>query len=165
MVRTMAVGLINRPTNRAPSRPANERAPKPLVLVVDDDKRQAELRAELLSQAGCTTVVAATAADALTTIGDLIRLDLVVTDLHLGRHTEDRAGVVVAHAARDRFPGIPVVALVPYTSAPFVSEGDRSAFATIVEKGVRNVPELRAFVEQLAVLARNHLASTTGGTR
>lgn len=165
MVQVMAVGLINRPTNPVPPRPAAERSPKPLVLVVDDDKRQAELRAELLSQAGCTTVVAATVADALTTIGDLIRLDLVVTDLHLSRHAPDRSGVVVAHTARDRFPGIPVVALVPYTSAPSISEGDRSTFAAVVEKGIRNVPELRASIEQLAVLARNHLASKSGGSR
>jgi CheY-like chemotaxis protein len=157
----MAVGVINEPPRLA-SRPV-ERAQKPLVLVVDDDKKQAEFRAELLSQAGCTTVVAASANEALTTLGDLLRLDLVVTDLHLTRAGGDRSGVLVALKARERFPGIPVVAYIPYTTAETVSEGDRSAFALVLEKGIRNLPELRASLDQLATLARNHFASTSRG--
>lgn len=155
----MAVGVINEPPRT--ERRIGERAQKPLVMVVDDDKKQAEFRAELLSQAGCTTVVATGVQDALATLGDLLRLDLVITDLHLTRAGDDRSGVLVAHKARERFPGIPVVAHIPYTTAETVSEGDRSAFALVLEKGIRNIPELRASIDQLAGLARNHFASTS----
>lgn len=157
----MAVGVINEPPRV--ERASGERIQKPLVLVVDDDKKQAEFRAELLSQQGCTTVVAASAQEALNTVGDLLRLDLVITDLHLTRSGADRAGVLVAHKARDRFPGIPVVAFIPYTTAETVSEGDRSAFAAVFEKGIRNIPELKANIDQLALLARNHFASRFRG--
>jgi len=157
----MAVGVINEPPRV--ERMASERAQKPLVLVVDDDKKQAEFRAELLSQAGCTTVVAASVHEALNTLGDLLRLDLVITDLHLTKAGDDRSGVLVAHKARDKFPGIPVVANIPYTTAESVSEGDRSAFALVLEKGIRNIPELKASIEQLATLARNHFASKGRG--
>ncbi|MEZ5258871.1 MAG: response regulator [Ilumatobacteraceae bacterium] len=132
---------------------------KPLVLVVDDDRRQAEFRAELLSQAGCTTVVCSSVQEAATTIGDLLRLDLVLTDLHLTRAGEDRSGLVVAHKARERFVGIPVVGLVPFGTSDLLDDGDRSGFSAVMEKGVRNLPELKVLTDQLAGLARNHLAS------
>jgi CheY-like chemotaxis protein len=157
----MSLGLIHQPPTL--ERALGERAQKPLVMVVDDDKKQAEFRAELLSQAGCTTVVATTANEALNTIGDLLRLDLVITDLHLTRSGEDRSGVVVAHKARERFVGIPIVAMVPFTGSEQMSEGDRSSFAAVLEKGVRNVPELKATIDQLATLARNHFASKMRG--
>lgn len=157
----MAVGVINEPPRV--ERSSGERVQKPLVLVVDDDRKQAEFRAELLSQQGCTTVVASTVHEALNTVSDLLRLDLIITDLHLTRGGADRSGVLVAHKARDKFPGIPVVAFIPYTTAEQVSEGDRSAFAGVFEKGIRNIPELKANIEQLATLAKNHFASKFRG--
>ncbi len=156
-VTRMGVGVVSEPPRI--ERTSGERAPRPLVLVVDDDKRQAEFRAELLSQAGCATVIAGNVNDALTTIGDLLRLDLVITDITLSRLADDRSGVLVAHQASERFPGIPVVGLIPHTAAAAISDAERAAFALILEKGVRNVPELRLSIDQLAALAHAYLGS------
>ncbi|HEY2916866.1 MAG TPA: response regulator [Candidatus Limnocylindrales bacterium] len=80
----------------------------PLVLIVDDDERNRKLARDVLAAAGCRTLEAATAAEAIALasqyLPDVILMDLRLPDL-------DGAEAVGRLKAEPRTAGIPVVAL------------------------------------------------------
>jgi len=112
-----------------------------LVLIVDDDERNARLARDVLEAAGMATLLAATAAEALA-LARGRRPDVVLMDLRL----PDLGGGEAARllAADERTAGIPVLAL----SALRSDESERwwrdAGFAGYVEKpiDVRALPGL-----------------------
>lgn len=118
-----------------------------LVLIVDDDERNAKLARDVLEAAGLRTLSAGTAAEALT-LAATHRPDLVLLDLRL----PDLDGVEVARrlAESERTGHIPVVAL---SAEPAVETDDRlreTGFAAYIEKPI----DVQAFPEQV----RQHLS-------
>ncbi len=118
-----------------------------LVLIVDDDERNAKLARTVLEAAGLRTLSAGTAAEALA-LADAHRPDLVLMDLRL----PDLDGVEAARrlAEGERTSHIPVVAL---SAEPAAGAGDwfrESGFAAYIEKPI----DVRAFPEQV----RQHLS-------
>jgi CheY-like chemotaxis protein len=115
-----------------------------LVLVVDDNEKNARLACDVLGVAGMRTLTAATAAEALALVRER-RPDLVLMDLRL----PDLDGGEVARrlAADERTAGIPLVALsaLPLdASDPWFRE---AGFVAYIEKPI-DVLELPAQVRR-----------------
>jgi two-component system, cell cycle response regulator DivK len=111
-----------------------------LVLIVDDDERNAKLARDVLEAAGLRTLCAGTAAEALA-LADAHRPDLVLMDLRL----PGLGGVEAARqlAADERTARIPVVAqsaMRREEAAPWLRD---AVFAGYVEKpiDVRELPD------------------------
>jgi two-component system cell cycle response regulator DivK len=93
-----------------PGRPAQtgDGAEPPLVLVVDDDERNAKLARDVLRAAAFRTLAAATGAEAIALAGEYLP-DVILMDLRLP--DMDGTDAVRALAAGARTARIPVVAL------------------------------------------------------
>jgi two-component system cell cycle response regulator DivK len=101
-----------------------------LVLIVDDDERNAKLARDVLEQAGMRTITATTAEAAITE-ARAHRPDVVLMDLRL----PDLDG---AEAAR-RLAGDPATAAIPVVALSAIPSGDwpaDSAFAGYLEKPI-----------------------------
>jgi CheY-like chemotaxis protein len=130
-----------------------------LVLVVDDDGKQAGLRAELLNRQGCSTFVAVTLDEALRALVDLQDVDLLLADINLSGTPNDRSGVLLAMAARERFPTLPIVGYCTISGVGALGEDDRRPFDLLLLKGMLEVQALDANLTKIAALAQGHAAS------
>ena len=118
-----------------------------LVLIVDDDARNAKLARVVLEAAGLRTLSAGTAAEALALAVER-RPDLVLMDLRL----PDLDGAEAARRLREgeRTAQIPVVALSAEPAADAEDWCRRAGFAAYIEKPI----DVQAFPEQV----RRHLS-------
>ena len=110
-----------------------------LVLIVDDDERNAKLACDVLELAGMRTLSAATAAEGIA-LASAHRPDLVLMDLRL----PDLGGAEAARrlAADARTARIPVVALSAMPVADASAWLREAGFAAYIEKPieVRELP-------------------------
>lgn len=79
------------------------------VLVVDDDAFLREMFARQLESLGCTTVTAATAAQALEAMDADPEPQVLLTDLNLSSNPSTPSGADLARAVRKRYPDLAVV--------------------------------------------------------
>jgi two-component system, cell cycle response regulator DivK len=109
-----------------------------LVLIVDDNERNAKLLRGVLESAGMRTLSAATAADALTLARehqpDLVLMDLRLPDLDGG----EAARLLAADERTAQIPVVAVSALSIEEAAPWFSE---AGFVAYIEKPI-DVQEL-----------------------
>ena len=112
-----------------------------LVLIVDDDERNARLARDVLEAAGFRTLVAATAADGLALAGERLP-DVVLMDVRL----PDLDGAEAARriAADERTGSIPVLAVSALRGDETDPWWREAGFAGYVEKplDVRTLPAL-----------------------
>ena len=113
-----------------------------LVLIVDDDGRNAKLARDVLERSGLRTLSAATAAEALALARDHLP-DLVLMDLRL----PDLDGVEAARrlAADERTAAIPVVALTAQPVDDEAAWARESGFAGYLAKPI----DVRTFPDQV----------------
>ena len=110
-----------------------------LVLIVDDDERNAKLARDVLERAGMRTLSASTGAEALALarehLPDVVLMDLRLPDLDGGEAARRRA-------ADGRTAQIPVVALSALRQEEASAWLDEAGFAGFVEKpiDVRELP-------------------------
>jgi two-component system cell cycle response regulator DivK len=102
----------------------------PLVLIVDDDERNAKLARDVLAAAGLSTLSATTAAQALALAHEHLP-DVVLMDVHL----PDLDGVEATRRLKEsaRTAAIPVVALTALTAAPAGFDGHLEKPFDVVE--------------------------------
>lgn len=104
-----------------------------LVLIVDDDERNAKLARDVLEAAGLATLVAGTAEAgielACTRSPDVVLLDLRLPDL-------DGAEALRRLAADERTAGIPVIASSALAAAEAEGWAREAGFADYVEKPI-----------------------------
>jgi len=77
-----------------------------VILLVEDESRHADVRAQVLRTGGYGTVVAADGFDALLKISDQ-KPDLVISDLMMPR----MSGFELLSVLRRRYPELPVIAM------------------------------------------------------
>lgn len=108
-------------------------ARRPLVLIVDDDERNARLARDVLEAAGLATVTAATAAEALAIarerLPDVVLMDLRLPDL-------DGTEAMRRLAGDERTTRIPVVATSALASAEVEARARADGFAAYIEKPI-----------------------------
>ncbi|HWE83007.1 MAG TPA: response regulator [Gaiellaceae bacterium] len=104
-----------------------------LVLIVDDDARNAKLARDVLESAGLRTMTATTAADAIV-LACAHRPDLVLMDLRL----PDLDGFEAARrlAADERTAGVKVVALSAQPASEASGWAAEAGFAAYIEKPI-----------------------------
>lgn len=104
-----------------------------LVLIVDDDERNARLAGDVLEAAGFATATAATAAEGIE-VARRRRPDVVLMDLRL----PDLDGVEAMRrlAADERTAGIPVVATSAVPAAEAEPHALEAGFAGYIEKPI-----------------------------
>nr|WP_298720617.1 response regulator [uncultured Steroidobacter sp.] len=85
---------------------------KPIALVVEDKASTLSKRQQLLSKHGFQAIGARSVAEAFREFRGMPTIDIVVTDINLDQNNDqDRSGVDLARAMRERRPTLPVVAL------------------------------------------------------
>jgi two-component system, sensor histidine kinase len=138
----VAAGEILSPLGMAAdaARPASS----PRVLLVEDDAGVRNATSMLLRTEGYEVATAASRAEALQRLGELPRLDLLVTDYHLGGET----GREVITAVRERIgPDLRVI-LISGDTSPLVQALERDTGLRIVSKPIQ-AERLLALIAEL----------------
>lgn len=104
-----------------------------LVLIVDDDERNAKLAGDVLERAGMRVRTAGTAADAVTLAWQHLP-DIVLMDLRLP--DADGSEAMLRLAADERTADIPVVAVSALRTEDAEASCRRAGFAGYVEKPI-----------------------------
>ena len=119
-------------------------ASSPRVLLVEDDAGVRNATSMLLRTEGYEVATAASRAEAMQRLGELPRLDLLVTDYHLGGET----GREVITAVRERIgPDLRVI-LISGDTSPLVQALERDARLRIVSKPIQ-AERLLALIAEL----------------
>jgi CheY-like chemotaxis protein len=125
----------------------------PLVLVVEDRSDARKLREQGLRAAGCHVMGAATLNEALTSLRDGPTVDLIVTDVHLGRNAE-QGGVILAMTVKAGYdPDLP---MAMYSAKYDVGEIDGDLgdlFVLQRTKGYVTSAEMTSFYAECRVIA------------
>ena len=82
------------------------KAPKFVVLVVEDEAMLRVLAADLVEDAGFSAIVAQNADEAISILESRSDIDLLFTDIHMPGSMD---GLKLAHAVRNRWPPIKIV--------------------------------------------------------
>ena len=87
------------------------RSPGPAVrvLLVEDNPRIAELRAEVFENLGCDVSTAGNAEDAIAALTSPTQFDVVMTDINLGDDPRDQSGLAIARWVRNSKSNLPIV--------------------------------------------------------
>ena len=115
-----------------------------VVLVIEDDVRAQAAMQALLTQWGCTALIAATAGEALAAVGGGATPDIILADYRLG---DGITGVQVVHALGDQALGLPVILITGDTDPQRLREAQASGYQ-LLHKPVK-AAELRAVIEKL----------------
>lgn len=122
-----------------------------LVLIVDDNERNAKLARDVLEHAGMRTLTASTAASGLALarehLPDVVLMDLRLPDL-------DGAEAARLLAADEHTAGIPVLALSALPGTQTNPWLDEAGFAAYIEKPID--------VSQLPLQVRQHCTAGEG---
>lgn len=108
---------------------------QPCVLVIEDNRFDAELMTMACESAGCVVTVAATGEDALTVFTTSMRpevpsFDLVFLDLNLPKMD----GVSVFKRIRAISSNMPVVLITSPINEPAIREAAKLGYVTLIEK-------------------------------
>jgi PAS domain S-box-containing protein len=128
---TIALWLpVARARAKAPARPQGGRG---RLLLVDDDPLVRELVGEQLRCAGFGVTVCCDGRHAIEQLESGLPVDLMITDFAM----PDMNGVTLAHEARKRRPGLPVVVLTGYASeaADAAGEADFALLRKPIDSG------------------------------
>ncbi len=127
--------------------------------LVEDERDTRELLARAVVRAGYACVTAADAESGLASATEALELDVVVTDVVLGR--DDRGGLHLLGALRARGVQAPVVIITAYADVEKVKLALNGGAAHLLEKPFR-AAELVAVIDQvLAASARGAPGSAT----
>src|SRR5206468_11802702 len=77
----------------------------PKLLIIEDEERMRRLFELVLKQEGYDLLLASTGEQGIRTLHDVADLDLIVTDLQLGK----QSGLDVLETARQALPDVPVL--------------------------------------------------------
>jgi CheY-like chemotaxis protein len=114
----------------------------PLLLCIDDQVVNAEIRAVLLRQFGCEVLVVAEPAEALREL-DARNFDLVLIDYHLENGV---LGDDVAREIRSRKPTLPLLMLTGDAKLP---DDAKDSVNAVLIKGASNPADLWEAVQEL----------------
>jgi CheY-like chemotaxis protein len=114
---------------------------RPVALVVEDRRSLLDTRRKLLVHHGFQAIGAMTVSDALREFRATPAIDIVVTDINLDEYNkEDRSGIELARALRDRRPRMPLMAISGQIDT--LDTEEKSTFDDYLLKGALNVTTL-----------------------
>lgn len=129
----------------------------PLVLVVDDEERNQNMRRQQLERKNLKVVVANSREGALTELDASPEMDAILTDIRLDPDdASDTSGLDLARDVRGRFAGIPMVAYSATIGEGVLSPEDESLFIRGVAKGPKLKRELDEIIEAIRDAAVSH---------
>jgi DNA-binding NtrC family response regulator len=108
------------------------RAPK--LLIIEDEERMRRLFELVLKQEGYDLLLASTGEQGIRTLHDVADLDLIVTDLQLGK----QSGLDVLEAAKRALPDVPVLILTGYGTVKSAVEAMKKGAYDYISKPVDN---------------------------
>ncbi len=132
------------------------RAPTATVLLVEDERDTRELLAKAMVRAGYACLTAADAAEGLRVATEAALLDVVVTDVVLGR--DDRGGLRLLASLRARGTRVPVVVITAFADVEKVKLALNGGAAHLLEKPFR-AAELLAVLERVRADDRGAMGS------
>jgi CheY-like chemotaxis protein len=135
---------------------AEESAGPPIILIVEDQKDALELRAELLDSAGCTTIGVRSSDDAIRELRASPGVDLVLTDIRLGRKKEDKSGVALAEYVKKTYMDVPVAGYSAWFGDSDLSDADTASFDVVWPKGFSTGEQIERIVAACREKAREH---------
>ncbi len=109
-------------------------APKPLVLVVDDDPSVNVSLALLLKQGGYRARAVSSPAEALAALRDEPAFALVLQDMNFSRETTGHEGLALLGQIRALRPSVPVVLMTAWGSIDLAVQGMKAGAADFVTK-------------------------------
>jgi CheY-like chemotaxis protein len=132
--------------------------PQPLVLIVEDRADSLRRRLDLFESFGCAALGASSRDDAIRELQATPLVDLLVTDIHMGdeRHPDDKSGIALARAVRQRWSDLPIAGYSAYFAEGDLSADERNAFDVSFPRGSQRGRELRRQVESCVELAQRH---------
>jgi PAS domain S-box-containing protein len=135
--------------------PSTRAAVQPLrILAVDDEEPLARLAATMLSSQGHTVTTATSGEQALTLLGDVDRLDLVISDVSMGAGMD---GWELADKLRERYPGVWVVLATDWGEVISPEEAAAHGVQAVIAKPYRapQLADLVALIASSALPARD----------
>jgi DNA-binding NtrC family response regulator len=125
---------------------------KETLLLVDDEPIVRSALAELLTNAGYRTIVAANAADAIQIIeANLFALDLLVTDIKMPGELD---GVGLANKVRELQPNVVILLITGFADSPRMREAAERGYR-VLEKPFRDSELQAAIAEELGKRAND----------
>jgi len=130
-------------------------APRPVVLVVEDNARARELRVDAFNDGDCTAIGVPSHDDAVRELRASPAVDLVLTDIHLTRDPGDKSGVALARYVKTRYASMPVSG---YSAVFDENElrDDEALFVDIWPKGRLRALEVDDMVSRCRERAMQH---------
>ncbi|HVW29562.1 MAG TPA: response regulator [Polyangiaceae bacterium] len=132
---------------------------KGTVLLVEDEPDARELLAKAIERAGWRCVVAADVLSAMERAEEAELLDVVVTDVVLGR--DDRGGLRVLTNLRAKDPRVPVVVITAHADPANVQSVFNQGASYLLEKPFR-ATELVSVIERVQRAELFRFVCTTG---
>ena len=128
----------------------------PIVLIVEDQKDALMLRSELLDSAGCTTIGVRSSDDAIRELRASPGVDLLLTDIRLGRKKEDKSGVALARYVKETYVDMPVAGYSAWFGDNDLSEADTAPFDVMWPKGFSTGAQIEQIVAACRERALEH---------
>lgn len=131
-------------------------ASKPLVLVVDDEKKHRDEKKTMLELGDFVVISAASRKEAEKELRASPSIDLLMTDVNLVAHTGDISGVELARRVRDIRPELPVIGYSGRFAEGDLPAEDREVFHKIHLKGNEGVSQMLKSMDQWREMALEH---------
>lgn len=129
----------------------------PLVLVVDDEERNLDVRRKQLEKRELKVVVAGSREAALTELNASPEMDAVITDIRLDKNNPtDTSGLDLAREISVRYADLPMVAYSAVVREGVLTPEDESLFIRGVAKGSKLKGELEEVIEAIRDAAVGH---------
>jgi CheY-like chemotaxis protein len=122
----------------------------PIILIVEDQEDALVLRSELLDSAGCTTIGVQSSDDAIRELRASPGVDLLLTDIRLGRKKEDKSGVALARYVKETYVDMPIAGYSAWFGDSDLSEADTAPFDVMWPKGFSTGEQ----IEQIVAVCR-----------
>jgi DNA-binding NtrC family response regulator len=106
----------------------------PKLLIIEDEERMRRLFELVLKQEGYDLLLASTGEQGIRTLHDVADLDLIVTDLQLGK----QSGLDVLEAAKRALPDVPVLIITGYGTVKSAVEAMKKGAYDYISKPVDN---------------------------
>src|SRR5437870_6882167 len=121
----------------------------PKLLIIEDEERMRRLFELVLKQEGYDLLLASTGEQGIRTLHDVADLDLIVTDLQLGK----QSGLDVLEAAKRALPDVPVVIITGYGTVKSAVEAMKKGAFDYISKPVDN-DELKIVIRRALEMRR-----------
>jgi len=106
----------------------------PKLLIIEDEERMRRLFELVLKQEGYDLLLASTGEQGIRTLNEVADLDLIVTDLQLGK----QSGLDVLEAAKQALPDVPVLIITGYGTVKSAVEAMKKGAFDYISKPVDN---------------------------